>query len=183
MKLLAYLLGHLLLVCTGAAFAQAPEVVLVNGKVVSADERGTIHQALAVRDGRIVAVGSTAKIRALAGKQTRTVDLAGRTVIPGLIDSHMHAIRAALSYSTEVHWFGAASVEEALGRVRDAAKAAKPGALAHRRRRLDRGAVQGGPPPDAGRARRRGAGQSGVRAVDVRLGDAHAARVQGARNS
>ncbi len=128
MKLLAYLVGHLLLVCAGAVFAQAPDVILVNGKVVTADERGTIHQALAVREGRIVALGSTAKIKALAGKQTRTVELAGRTVIPGLIDSHMHAIRAALSYSTEVHWFGAASVAEAVGRVRDAAKAAKPGA-------------------------------------------------------
>src|SRR5258706_115684 len=109
MKLLAYLVGHLLLVCAGAVFAQAPDVILVNGKVVTADERGTIHQALAVREGRIVALGSTAKIKALAGKQTRTVELAGRTVIPGLIDSHMHAIRAALSYSTQVHWFCAAS--------------------------------------------------------------------------
>ncbi len=132
MKLFAYLLGHALLAvggtAAGAAFAQAPDIILVNGKVVTADERGTIHQGLAVRDGRIVALDSTAKIRALAGKQTRVVDLAGRTVIPGLIDSHMHAIRAALSYSTEVHWFGASSVGEALGRVRDAAKAAKPGA-------------------------------------------------------
>src|SRR5258706_5533014 len=128
MKLLAYLVGHLLLVCAGAVFAQAPDVILVNGKVVTADERGTIHQALAVREGRIVALDSTAKIKALAGKQTRTIDLAGRTVIPGLIDSHMLGIRAALSYSTEVHWFGTASVAEALGRVRDAAKAAKPGA-------------------------------------------------------
>jgi predicted amidohydrolase YtcJ len=128
MKSFAYLLGHLLLACAGAAFAQAPDTVLINGKVVTADERGTIHQALAVREGRIVALDSTAKIKALAGKQTRIVDLAGRTVIPGLIDSHMHAIRAALSYSTEVHWFGTASVAEAVGRVRDAAKAAKPGA-------------------------------------------------------
>src|SRR4051812_39948163 len=99
MKLFACLLGHLLLGCAGAAFAQAPDVILVDGKVVTADERGTIHQALAVRDGRIIGLDSTAKVRALAGKQTRTIDLAGRTVIPGLIDSHMHAIRAALSYS------------------------------------------------------------------------------------
>src|SRR5258705_1605632 len=129
MKLLAYLLGHLLLLlCAAAAFAQAPDVILVNGKIVTADERGTIHQALAVREGRIVALDSTAKIKALAGKQTRIVDLGGRTGIPGLIDSHMHAIRAALSYSTEVHWFGTASGTEAVGRVREAAQAAKTGA-------------------------------------------------------
>ena len=48
-------------------------------------------------------------------------------MIPGLIDSHIHAIRAALSYSTEVHWFGATSLEEALGRLRNAARTAKPG--------------------------------------------------------
>ena len=51
-------------------------------------------QALAVRDGKIAAIGSTADIRALAGADTRVIDLGGRTVIPGLIDSHIHAIRA-----------------------------------------------------------------------------------------
>jgi predicted amidohydrolase YtcJ len=45
-------------------------------------------------------------------------------VIPGLIDSHMHAIRAAQSFSTEVHWFGTTSIEEALGRLRAAASPA-----------------------------------------------------------
>ena len=113
--------------CAGAA-AQQIDTILVNGKVVTADERGTLHQALAVSDGRIVALGKSAEIKRLAGKDTRVVDLGGRTVIPGLIDSHMHAIRAALSYGTEVHWFGTTSIEEALGRLRTAARAAKPGA-------------------------------------------------------
>lgn len=113
--------------CAGAA-AQQIDTILINGKVVTADERGTLHQALAVSDGRIVALGKSAEIKRLAGKDTRVVDLGGRTVIPGLIDSHMHAIRAALSYGTEVHWFGTTSIEEALGRLRTAARAAKPGA-------------------------------------------------------
>lgn len=113
--------------CAGAA-AQQIDTILINGKVVTADERGTLHQALAVSDGRIVALGKSAEIKRLAGKNTRVVDLRGRTVIPGLIDSHMHAIRAALSYGTEVHWFGTTSIEEALGRLRTAARAAKPGA-------------------------------------------------------
>ena len=55
------------------------------------------------------------------------IDLRGRTVIPGLIDSHLHAIRAALSFSTEVNWIGARSLEEALGRIRAAARTMKPG--------------------------------------------------------
>ncbi len=52
----------------------------------------------------------------------------GRTVIPGLIDSHLHAIRAALSFSTEVNWIGARSMEEALGRIRKAAQTMPRGA-------------------------------------------------------
>lgn len=113
--------------CASAA-AEKIDTILINGKVVTADERGTLHQALAVSDGRIVALGNSNEIKRLAGKDTRVVDLGGRTVIPGLIDSHIHAIRAALSYTTEVHWFGTTSIEEALGRLRTAARAAKPGA-------------------------------------------------------
>lgn len=110
-----------------AAAAEKIDTVLLNGKVLSADERGTVHQALAIAGDRIVALGPSAEIKRLAGKSTRVVDLGGRTVIPGLIDSHMHAIRAALSYGTEVHWFGTTSIEQALGRLRDAARAAPPG--------------------------------------------------------
>ena len=109
------------------ARAQPPDTILFNGKIVSADDKGSLHQALAIRDGHIIALGSSARIRRLAGKATRVVDLAGDTVIPGLIDSHIHAIRAALSYSTEVHWFGTASLDQALGRLRDAARVAQPG--------------------------------------------------------
>jgi predicted amidohydrolase YtcJ len=58
---------------------------------------------------------------------TRTVDAGGRTVIPGLIDSHMHAVRAALSYSTEVNWIGAGTIAEAMARIRTAAASARPG--------------------------------------------------------
>jgi predicted amidohydrolase YtcJ len=121
------LAGIFLFLVSIAAWAQA-DTLLINGKIVTADERGTVHQAIAIRNDRILALGTSAEMRKLAGKRTRVVDLGGRTVIPGLIDSHIHAIRAALSYGTEVHWFGAASVEEAVGRVRTAAKAAQPGA-------------------------------------------------------
>lgn len=109
------------------SWAQRADMVLVNGKVISADEKGSVHQAIAVRDGKIIAIGRNGDIRKQAGRETRVVDLAGRTVIPGLIDSHMHSIRAALSYSTEVHWFGVGSVDEAIGRLREAANRAKPG--------------------------------------------------------
>ena len=77
------------------AFGQNADTVLLNGKIVTLDAALPTAEALAVRDGRIIAVGPSADIRAFAGTATRTIDLEGRTVIPGLIDSHMHAIRAA----------------------------------------------------------------------------------------
>lgn len=109
-----------------AALAQTtPDTILINGKFVLHDAAPA--QALAVRDGRIAAVGTIADIRALAGTATRVIDVGGRTVIPGLIDSHIHAIRAGLSYTTEVHWFGARTLKEALDRLRAAAKTAPRG--------------------------------------------------------
>lgn len=107
--------------------AQNADTALVNGKILTLDQGGTVAEALAVRDGKIVAVGRSADIRALAGPATRIIDLGGRTVIPGLIDSHMHAIRAALFYATEVNWIGTRSIPEAMARIAAAAKAAKPG--------------------------------------------------------
>jgi predicted amidohydrolase YtcJ len=110
------------------AYAQAPDVILVNGKIATVDAANSMREALAVRDGRIVAVGTSAAIRQLAGSGTRTIDLRGRTVIPGLIDSHMHATRAASTFATEVNWIGAASLADALNRLKQAALKAKPGA-------------------------------------------------------
>ena len=105
--------------------ALAPDTILVNGKLVVYD--GAPQQALAVRDGKIAAIGDSSSIRALAGPSTRVIDLGGRTVVPGLIDSHIHAIRAGLSYTTEVHWFGVRTLKEALDRIRAAAKTAPQG--------------------------------------------------------
>ncbi len=109
------------------SMGQVPDVVLFNGKIVTADQQSSIRQAIAVRDGKIVALGTTADIRQLAGPRSLAIDLQGRTVIPGLIDSHLHAIRAALSFSTEVNWIGARTLNEALRRIADASKRMKPG--------------------------------------------------------
>ena len=124
---LAGLLLGLICFATGAALAQtaAPDSILINGKLVVFD--GVPAMALAVRDGKITAIGNTPSIRALAGPATRVIDLGGRTVIPGLIDSHIHAIRAGLSFTTEVHWFGVRTLKEALDRLRAAARIAPKG--------------------------------------------------------
>ena len=109
------------------ARAQPPDMVLLDGKVVTVDAESSLREALAIRDGKILAVGNTAEIRGLAGAGTRVVDLDGRTVIPGLIDSHLHAVRAALSFSTEVNWIGARSLREATMRIGEAARRRPPG--------------------------------------------------------
>jgi len=109
------------------AAAQAPDTILVNGKILTVDAQFSTREALAIRDGRIVALGTSADIRKLAGRETRVIDVQGRTVIPGLIDSHLHAIRAAQTFSTEVNWIGASSLMEALARISEAARTMKPG--------------------------------------------------------
>ena len=98
------------------AAAQTPDIVLLGGKIATVDAQSSVREALAIEGGKVLAIGTTAEIRKLAGPATRVVDLDGRTVIPGLIDSHLHAIRAALSFSTEVNWIGARSLPEALAR-------------------------------------------------------------------
>src|ERR1043165_8092777 len=109
-------LAWLLALFAGAAQAQSADTVLLNGKIVTFGAAPA--EALAVRGDRIVAVGRSADIRALAGPATRVIDLGGRAVIPRLIDSHYHSIRAGLTYTTEVHWIGARSLGEALDRLR-----------------------------------------------------------------
>ncbi len=103
------------------------DTILLNGKIVTLDATTPAAEALAVRDGKIMAVGKSDDIRKLAGSRTRTVDLGGRTVIPGLIDSHMHAIRAAMFYATEVNWIGTKSIPDAMARIKATAQRAKPG--------------------------------------------------------
>jgi len=120
----------LLVVLAGASLLLAqrePDVVLVNGKIVTVDDRFSIAQAVAVSGERIVAVGTTAEISKLAGAGTRRVDLRGRTVIPGLIDNHIHLLRAASTWAKELRFDGVESRKQAVEMLRARAKAAGPG--------------------------------------------------------
>ncbi len=75
----------------------APDLILHNGKVVSVDAAFSIHEAIAVQDGRIVHLGKTADVLKGRGPRTQVVDLHGRLLIPGLIDSHAHPTGAAMT--------------------------------------------------------------------------------------
>ena len=68
------------------------DLVLTGGKILTVDDRFSIVSALAVRGDRIIAVGDDAAMKPLIGPKTRVVELKGRTVIPGLHDSHMHTM-------------------------------------------------------------------------------------------
>ena len=86
----------------GSRSASPPaDVVVVHGKVITVDGASTIAEAAAIRDGRFVAVGTSQDILRLAGPATRVMDARGRTVIPGIIDSHVHALGGAAAEMTQ----------------------------------------------------------------------------------
>ncbi len=101
---------------------QPADIILTNGKVVTVDDRFSIASAIAIRGERIVAVGSDRDVAAFAGAETRRIDLGGRTVIPGLIDNHMHLLRAGTTWQYEVRLDGVDSRKAALDLLRARAK-------------------------------------------------------------
>src|SRR5438093_508405 len=93
----ACLLGGVFLAASPAIrAAEAPaDLVVLNGRVLTVDPRLAMAEAVAVRDGVFVGVGSNAEIQKLVGAKTRVIEAQGRTVVPGLIESHVHATGAA----------------------------------------------------------------------------------------
>jgi predicted amidohydrolase YtcJ len=77
------------------------DMILVNGKIVTVDNKFSIAEAVAVSHGKILAVGTTREIKKYSDSHTQIIDLKGKTVIPGLIDSHLHPETASLSELTE----------------------------------------------------------------------------------
>lgn len=119
-------LGGVAVAIGAAAFAAEPaDIILVNGKVVTVDDRFRIEQAVAIKGQRIVAVGKTDEVRKLAGGSARVIDLKGKTVIPGLIDGHTHWVRAA--EHDELRFDGVTTRRQALQLLEDRVRRAKPG--------------------------------------------------------
>jgi predicted amidohydrolase YtcJ len=110
-----------------AGSSNFPDAVFYGGKVVTVDSGSTIQQAFAVKGEEFVAVGTTSKIKALAGKSTRQVDLKGATVIPGLSDNHDHLWDATKYLRPGVDMIGVTSLAEMQNRLRAAVAKAKPG--------------------------------------------------------
>ncbi len=108
--------------------AEQPQLVLFNGRILTVDPRDSIVQALAIRDGKIIAVGADRDILRLAGTATKRIDLQGRTATPGLIDSHAHIADGGVEELYHVHLSDVSTVQEAVRRVQAGLAKLKPGA-------------------------------------------------------
>src|SRR4051794_38216052 len=100
-----------------SALAQPADLVLRGGRVITVDKDWRVAQAVAIRDGRFLAIGDDAAIASRIGPNTQVIELAGKTVVPGLIDTHLHQLFAALN-GPAVQLLGAktiADVQTAIG--------------------------------------------------------------------
>ncbi len=104
------------------ATALDADLILTNGRIATLSEQSPSASGVAMRDGKLVAVGSDGDVLAHKGSGTKVIDLGGRRVIPGLIDSHIHVIRGGLNYNMELRWDGVPSLAEALRMLTEQAR-------------------------------------------------------------
>ncbi|PIF09053.1 amidohydrolase [Janthinobacterium sp. 13] len=95
--------------------------ILLNGRFHTVDRAQPLASAVAIADGKFLAVGDVEDVMRHRGPATQVIDLAGRTVIPGLNDSHLHLIRGGLNYNLELRWEGVPSLADALRMLKEQA--------------------------------------------------------------
>lgn len=111
--------------------AFAAQLILHNGKIITVDKEFSIRQAVAVAEGKILAVGDDPAILALSGPGTSVIDLDGKTVIPGLEDDHFHMLKVATDAYLGVNITLTSSVSEMLDGIRAKVKISAPGATVY----------------------------------------------------
>ena len=107
---------------TIAQSKQSPTLIVFNAKVHTLDNANTIAEAIAVQNGKIIKVGKSSSILKLKTKNTKLVDAKGKTIVPGIFDSHMHIIRGGRFYNTELRWDGVRSLKRALTMLKEQAQ-------------------------------------------------------------
>lgn len=110
-----------------AAQAEFADTILLGGKILTVDDAFSVVDALAIKDGRILATGGSDDVAGLAGDDTTVIELDGKTVVPGLIDNHLHFIRGVWNNQTEVRLSGITSRAEALEHIAAHAAQTEPG--------------------------------------------------------
>ncbi|MEJ1969131.1 MAG: amidohydrolase [Rhizomicrobium sp.] len=98
--------------------SEAPDLVLHRGVFTTLDRANPAASAAAIKDGIFTAVGREEEVMPLAGRATRRIDLRGRRVLPGLIDNHLHIIRAGLNFNMELRWDGVRSLADAMAMLK-----------------------------------------------------------------
>ena len=114
------------LAAAAPAVAQSADLVLRGGNVIAVDKDWRVAQAVAIKDGRFLAVGDDAAMAAHIGPGTQVIELAGRTVVPGLIDSHLHQLFAALN-GPAVQLLGARSIADVQKAIAERVARTEPG--------------------------------------------------------
>ena len=106
-----------------------PDLILVNGTIITVDANDSITQAVAIRGDKIIAVGETTFIESLAGPNTRRIDLDGRTVLPGLLDAHAHFSPSQFNRPDilDLSYPGVKSIQDAQEAIARRAKELPPG--------------------------------------------------------
>ena len=121
----------------GTSFGQqpsgraVPDEIFYNGTIITVDSASRIQEAFAVQGEKVLAVGSNAEVRALAGPPTRLTDLRGHAVIPGLMDNHNHQHHAGQMYLRGANLQGVSSLAEMFNRLRQTAAATPPGRVVY----------------------------------------------------
>ena len=78
-----------------SSFALHAELILYNAKIITVDAKNTLAEAVAMKDGKIIAVGTRESVKSFGGDTTRWMDVEGKTVVPGFIDAHAHMDKTA----------------------------------------------------------------------------------------
>jgi predicted amidohydrolase YtcJ len=102
----------------GRSMPSAPDLIFHNGAFATLDRSNPVAGAVAITAGKFSAVGRNEDVMPFAGAATRTIDLKGRKVLPGLIDNHLHIIRGGLNFNMELRWDGVRSLADAMAMLK-----------------------------------------------------------------